>query len=149
MTLALLEEVTPDEFGLDDRIEMWSLLDVMIGTLAVYRTQWALSAAGEMPWTETYTHPTLGPFHRNAYPSTKWNGAGVLTALTRTMIDPDTGETVGAVPTEVLRDVLPAVGDGMTSSSWKASGLGVHGIDASKFKETTYGQPTIGKGPRR
>jgi hypothetical protein len=83
--------------------------------------------------------------HRTLPKTEKWDGAGVLHALSQTMIDSN-GEMVAAIPYDTARAVIPACGDGQTSSKWKMGELRKAIPNAREFREVEWGEAQIARG---
>jgi hypothetical protein len=73
--------------------------------------------------------------------STTWSGRDLLLYLTRSFVDPDTGERVDAIPVEVLLDVLPQAT--APSAPWRTTGLRAHDIDPDEWKFTIGDRYTV------
>jgi hypothetical protein len=124
---SILDEVTmmttdPRDWGradLQGAVAVWDRLDRLIDTLTVLRRDHAFVLARRLP--DQYTAATIHgavTVHRNPTKNDLWDGHGLIGDLAETVINAD-GERIEAVPVDTLRSVLPACGQGATSSKWK------------------------------
>jgi len=136
-------------WGRDDvnaAVALWDSLDRLIGNLMILRRDHAIVLARRIP--DQYTAPVGNgtvTVHRNLPKTEKWNGAGVLLALSQTMIDSN-GEMVAAIPYDTARKVIPACGDGQTSSKWKMGELRKAIPNATEFRDVEWGEAQIARG---
>jgi hypothetical protein len=141
----------PREWGREDlqgAVAVWDRLDRLIGELSVLRRDHAIVLANRLPdqYTAATAHGAV-TVHRNPLKTEAWDGHGVLADLAAPMIDGN-GERLEAVPVSILRDVLPAVAQGATSSRWKVNELRKinPGIVESR-RTVTWGDVLIARGP--
>ena len=131
----------------DDALEVWDRLDRLIDSLMALRHDYAHTLARRLPDQYTGdTHNGRVTVHRTVDARHRWDGHGLVEALSRSLIDPDTGEVTRAIPTEVAAAVIPACGQGQTSSKWKISEVRKH-VQADDFHKVTYGDALIARGP--
>lgn len=152
---AVLLEVTtwtadPRDWGradLDGAGEVWDRLDRLIIDLTILRRDHAVVLAHRIDDQQTlYTRDGAVTVHRDLPRSEKWDGHGVIGELADPMVTKD-GDIIDAVPVDVLRDVLPACGPGATSSKWKVTALRQVLPSADEYREVTYGDAIIARGP--
>jgi hypothetical protein len=129
----------------DDAVEAWTALDALITDLSILRRDAGIALARQLP--DEYQTPTGTVVHRDLPKTEKWDGHGVLTGLAEPVITTD-GEKVDAIRLEVVAKVLPACGQGATSSKWKISELRKALPDADSYREVAWGDPVIAKGPQ-
>lgn len=138
----------PDD--VDDLLALWTALRAVERGLGVIARQWSIDAAErvEARGDREYRTRTGDLFHVERSKRERWRGYDLLAALSDRMVDGD-GELVDAIPTRVLRDVLPACGDeDATSSRWRTTGLrGL--VDIDRYRDVEYGPAEIRTGPRR
>lgn len=141
--------VRPADFGedaLDDLLVLWERLDNVRQTATAVAREASTVAARLIGFNRQYEGPVT--VHTTSQVSEKSDGRGILMSLVTDMIEPETGEKMLAIPLDVLLDILPAVGEGQTSSKWKKSGLKNHDIDPEKFIKTEYGPQQVRLGPK-
>jgi hypothetical protein len=130
----------------DVAVEAWDRMDRLIGSLMIVRRDLGVLLARRLP--DEYTTRTRDDdvtVHRTIPKTEKWNGHGVITDLAQPMVDAD-GEKVDAVPARVLRQVLPACGEGQVSSKWKIGELRKH-LQAELYRTVEWGDPLLARGP--
>ena len=142
-----------DADSLDDVIVLWSELRGLANDVYVMVRELGTLIADEMDLEhrDEYEHPKVGPLYTDRARNERWNGAAVLAALCKPMVDPEVGEFEPAVPVGVLAKVLPAVGEGQTSSKWKKSGLRAVGLDPDDYVTTEWQRAQVrpGRKPNR
>jgi hypothetical protein len=141
----------PRDWGrsdLDGAVEVWDRLDRLMTDLAVLRRDHAVVLARRVDNEQTaYTRDGRITIHR-AVPSTeRWEGHELLGELAETLVDTTTGERVPAVELNVLRAVIPACGQGQTSSRWKVTELRKVMENPERYREVDYGDAVIARGP--
>ena len=140
----------PRDWGradLDVAGEVWDRLDRLIIDLTILRRDHAVVLAHRIDDQQTlYTRDGFVTVHRDLPRSEKWDGHGVIGELADPMVTKD-GDIIDAVPVDVLRDVLPACGPGATSSKWKVTALRQVLPSADEYREVTYGDTIIARGP--
>jgi len=134
-----------DPMSPEESIEVWhaaaAVLDAFVVVLGQMEHQ-ALNAMIELGHEEHRT--SFGPVHLDyGYAKEAWDGDGVIGALSRKLIDTDTGEYVDAVPAHVLRKVLPAVKPGATSSKWSKPGLIKAGVKVDAYYKGDTEKPRV------
>lgn len=139
-----------DEWGRDeiaDAVEAWDRLDRLITNLTILRHDYGTTLARRLP--DEYTAATRGgavTVHRSVSANHHWNGHDLIEALAEPMVDTTTGEHVQAIPVTVARAVIPACGQGQTSSKWKITEVRKR-VEADKYHNVDYGDATIARGP--
>lgn len=128
---------------LDDAVAVWDQFDRLITNLAILRRDHATVLARRIHDEYSTGEVTV---HRTLPKSEKWDGHGVLTALSESVIDAN-GEMIEAIPLEVARAVIPACGEGQTSSKWKMGALKQHIPNATQFRQVEWGEAQVGRGP--
>jgi len=144
------ETTDPAEWGRDDldtAVEVWDRLDRLMTDLAILRRAHGIVLARRIDNERTaITRDGPTTIHRDLPRTERWDGHRVIAELAVELVDTDTGEVVQAVDVDVLRRVLPACGEGQTSSKWKISELRKE-IQADQYREVTYGDAVIARGP--
>jgi hypothetical protein len=142
--------VIDPEWGPEDRdaaTETWDRIDRIIGNLRILLRDQGLALARRTDDEHTaVTANGAVTIHRHVESSEKWDGWSVLQALAEEVIDRD-GELIGAVRLDTLQEVLPAVGQGQTSSKWKMGGLAKILPNAKDYRKVDYGAALIARGP--
>ena len=142
--------------GLDEHADLWHRLNTAAAELAVIvhdLTQQVgamLADTGYDP-KDGYRLPD-GTIISHYQPAVKerWQGRRLLRALSTSMIDPDTGETVESIPLRVLVDIIPGVADETAvSSKWRTTGLKNLDVDPDDYRTREWGEPRVKIGPRR
>ena len=120
------------------RIERWQAADAVLTELKTVVSQMGGDAVNAMVELGREAMETsLGPVHTApGYGREEWDGSALLGTLAVPRVDTTTGEVEDVIPVSVLRDVLPAVGPGATSSKWKVSGLRKHGIRVDSYRRS-------------
>ena len=132
--------------SVDEQMDAWDQLERLQGDLAVIVRQHAVELGKKTP--KDYLHPRAGLVHTERERSTEWDGAGVLDALSEPMtVTGGTGEVIDAIPTDVLREVLPAVKEGKKSSKWNITGLLAAGVQPDPYRRTRFGDKLLRRGP--
>lgn len=133
-----------DREQIDDAIGVWDRLDRLATSAQILRRDHAVVLARRLP--DEYT---AGPVtvHRTVEKTEAWDGHAVIADIASPVINAD-GERIDAVPVEILRDVLPACGQGAVSSKWKRTSLDRIDPEIAKQRRTvTYGDNLIARGP--
>ena len=143
--------IDPRDWGrsdLDGAVEVWDRLDRLMTDLAVLRRDHAVVLARRIDnEAKAYTRDGSIVIHRDIPRNERWDGHRVIGELAAPLVDTTTGEMVQAVPIDVLRDVLPACGQGATSSKWKITALRKVLQNPEDFREVDYGDAVIARGP--
>ena len=141
----------PRDWGrsdLDGAVEVWDRLDRLMTDLAVLRRDHAVVLGRRVDDQQTaFTRDGRVTIHRDVPRTERWDGHGLLGELASTLVDTASGEIVDAVPVDVLRAVVPACGQGATSSKWKISELRKVLQQPEAFREVDYGDAVIARGP--
>lgn len=141
----------PREWGRDDlqgAVEVWDRIDRLITDLVILRRDHGIVLARRIP--DEYRAETRNgvvTLHREPSVSVEWDGWELTAALAEPMINTD-GERIEAIPLDDVRAVVPACGQGATSSKWKITELRQRLTDADKFRRTTFGDTTVARGPQ-
>ena len=145
-TIGKLADANPGEWDTDDALTVWDQLDNLLALVKIVTYQHGALLAARLP--AEYEHPVIGTVHWDTESKQRWDGAGVLSALSAPLMDRETGEILDAVPTATLRNVLPAVQPGKTSSKWNKTGLTAAGIQPSAYCDTEWGSKVLKRGPK-
>lgn len=140
------EKIDADQWEENEALDIWLRLDELLAQIRVIHRQHGCKLADRLP--DSYKHPTLGEVHSEWEKKERWDGDGVLTALSTRMAHVETGDIEDAVPTKTLRAVLPACGPNQISSKWKRTGLQAAGIPTGQFHEIEWGDKVLKKGPK-
>ena len=148
---------TVDELDLtlDELAETWLTLDDVCRELGVIVNDLAVNVGmklADMPYErkDGYRLPSGELIHHEQRASQRWAGRQLLLDLSTWYADTMSGETVQAIPTEVLLDIIPGVAsDKLTSSSWRISGLQNVDVDVENYRTREWKQPRAAKGPGR
>jgi hypothetical protein len=147
VTLDKREPTDPTE-----RIERWQAAKAVVDDLYTVVKQMESDAVDAMvELGREFLETSLGPVYTDkGYAPEEWDGNALLGTLSVQLVDRDTGEVTDAVPTAVLRDVIPAVSPGKTSSKWSITGLRKHGIRVDSYHRKDDAPLVMRRGtPRR
>lgn len=136
----------PGEFDDDTALAVWDRLDQLAQAARILAYQHGAILARRLP--DELTDPTIGQLHVETERVERWDGDKVLTDLSAEMANTETGEICQAVPTDILRKVIPAAKPGNTSSKWNKTGLSAAGIQPTGYLEVEWGQKILKRGPR-
>lgn len=143
------------DMDLDELAEAWLTLDEARKQLAVLANDLAVnvgSKLADMPYErkEGYVLPSGQIIHHAQASRVKWKGRQLVVDLSTQLVDPDTGETQYAIPTDVLLDIIPGTAtDKLTSSTWRIGGLSNLGVDPDDYRTREWLPPKAQKGPGR
>ncbi len=129
---------------IDYAVELWDRLDKLITNAMIVRRDHGVILARRIP--DEYTTADGLTVHRTIETHHEWDGHAVLGALAQPLVNIDTGEMVEAIPLADARDVIPACGQGATSSKWKITELRKR-LDPTPFHKVEYGSSIIARGP--
>jgi len=130
---------------LDYAVELWDRLDKLITNAMIRRREHAVILARRIDGDYTTADGAI-TVHRTIETSHQWDGHGLLGALAKPLVDTDTGEVIKAIPLNTARDVIPACGEGATSSKWKITEVRKR-LNPEGFHNVEYGSAIIAKGP--
>jgi len=148
--LGRMTGVDPADIDTDELAVIWDQVDRLTSELAVWVRDLAVEFGDRINALpdRQYEHAVIGPVTVRVNRTEKWDGRGVLAALTHDVIDLGTGEHIDAVRVDTLAQVLPAVTEGQTSSRWKVSGLravlGDHAPD--RYRTVKHSRPIAVRG---
>ena len=133
-----------DRDDIDDAVKLWDRLDKLITNAMIVRRDHGVILARRIP--DEHTTGDGITVHRTVESHHEWDGHAVLGALAKPLVDTGTGEMVEAIPLTDARDVIPACGQGATSSKWKITELRKR-LDPTPFHKVEYGSSIIARGP--
>lgn len=138
--LALIAEATTaldkrDPTDPVSRIRRWQAAKAVMDDLATIISQMESEGVDAMIEMGREVFETnLGPVHTApGYAREEWDGNALLGTLSTQLLNRETGEVLDAIPTSVLREVIPAVTPGKTSSKWSITGLRKYGIRVDTY----------------
>jgi hypothetical protein len=131
----------------DDVLAIWDAADNLRQTASVLAREASTAAAAELGFSKQH-ESEIGIVHTASQSNTKTDGDAILSKLSTQMVEPESGELMAAIPTNVLREVLPAVGVGQVSSKWKKAGLKNQDLNPTDFMTTVYAERQVVRGPK-
>jgi len=143
------------DLTLDELAETWLVLEAAAKELSVIVNDLAVNVGlklSDMPYErkDGYRLPNGELIHHEQRALQRWAGRQLLLDLSTWYADTMSGETVQAIPTEVLLDIIPGVAtDKLTSSNWRISGLQNVDVDVENYRTREWRQPRAAKGPGR
>ena len=143
------------DLELDDLAETWLTLDDTMRQLGVLVNDLAVVVGemlADMPYErkDGYRLPSGELVHHAQRSTERWEGRRLLLDLSATLVDPDTGEQVPAIPTDVLCDIVPGTADDkLTSSKWRIGGLSNLGVDPDDYRSREWRPARVQRGPGR
>lgn len=153
--LAQFDDLDALDLDVDEYGTIWLRLDNARRDLDMIVNDWANATGHRLADIDYdrrvgYTLPN-GEIIRHEQSSTeRWQGAQLLRDLGHTMIDPDTGEQIPAIPVAVLEQIVPGVAtDRQTSSKWRTTGLSNLGVDPDDYRSREWKPPRAQRGARR
>lgn len=135
-----------------DRIERWQAAAAVLDGLSTVVGQMAADAVNAMlELGREALETSIGPVYTEpGYAREEWDGNALLGTLSKQLVDRTSGEIVDAVPTDVLRSIIPGVGVGKTSSKWGVTGLRKLGVRVDTYRRKEPAPTVIRRGvPRR